>query len=74
MNPSKNGLIIGESKGKRVRIWLIRGMRYTKKLIPFNDSLETNLLEIVEGVISEIIESPFGIMLKDLSLSDSEKY
>jgi len=60
-------------KGRQVRIWPIRGiMRFTKTLSRTNDFIETDCLQSIEGVISEIIESPFGIMLKDLSLSDPD--
>jgi len=58
-------------KGKHVRIWLKREIKFTKALI-FGDSVELNLPENVVGTISEIIESPFGIMLKEISLPESE--
>ena len=57
-------------KGKKVRIWLRRGMKFTKGLIMSSDSIEVDLLESVIGTISEIIESPFGIMLKDIASTE----
>jgi hypothetical protein len=33
----------------------------------FGDSMEMDLLDCVVGTISEVIESPFGIMLNDIS-------
>ena len=59
-------------KGKRVKIWLRREIKFTKAMIFTGDSVELNLPENVVGTISEIIESPFGIMLKDISLPESE--
>jgi len=59
-------------KGKRVRIWLRREIKFTKSLIMPGDSIEVNFPENVVGTISEVIESPFGIMLKDISLPESE--
>jgi len=58
-------------KGKHVRIWLKREIKFTKAMV-FGDSLELNFPENIVGIISEIIESPFGIMLKDISLPESE--
>ena len=56
-------------KKKRVRIWFKRGIKFTKAMM-FGDSLELSFPEQVVGTISEIIESPFGIMLKEI---DAEK-
>ena len=36
------------------------------------DSIEINFSENLAGVISEVIESPFGIMLKDISSTDTD--
>lgn len=36
------------------------------------NSIEVNFPENVIGTISEVIESPFGIMVKDISLPESE--
>lgn len=59
-------------KGKRVKIWLRREIKFTKAMIFTGDSIELNLPENVVGTISEVIESPFGIMLKDISLTEAE--
>ena len=59
-------------KGKRVKIWLRREIKFTKALIFTGDSIELNLPENVVGTISEVIESPFGIMLKDISSTEAE--
>jgi hypothetical protein len=55
-------------KGKRVRIWLRRGWKLTKSIpIHAGNSIEMDFLDEIIGTISEVIESPFGIMLKDIS-------
>ena len=36
------------------------------------DSIELDFSENVAGVISEVIESPFGIMLKDISSTETD--
>ena len=59
-------------KGKRVRIWLRKGMKFTKAMMFSGDSIEMDFLKKVEGTISEVIESPFGIMLKDISSTEPE--
>ena len=56
-------------KGKRVRIWLRRGLKFTKAMT-FGDSVEMDLLDCVVGTISEVIESPFGIMLKEITSTE----
>lgn len=64
-------------KGKRVRIWVRKGMKFSKELPdPFKfsggGSIEIDLSENLEGTISEVIESPFGIMLKDISSTGTD--
>lgn len=54
-------------KGKRVRIWLRRGTTLTKAMLMAGDSIKIDFLDNIVGTISEVIESPFGIMLKDTS-------
>ena len=59
-------------KGKRVRIWLRRVAKFTKAMVWTGDSLEIGFVDSIVGTISEVIESPFGIMLKDTSSEDTE--
>lgn len=59
-------------KGRRVRIWLRRGMKLTKTILRPGNSIEVDFLDNIVGTISEVIESPFGIMLKDITSEDTE--
>lgn len=68
-------------KRKRVRIWLSKGeIHFTKKLprILFNvisdegGTVKMSFPSKVEGTISDIVERPFGIILKDISSTESE--
>ena len=58
-------------KGKRVKIWLKKGLKFTKAMTFSGDSIEIDFPENVVGTISEVIESPFGIMLKDISSTEN---
>ena len=64
-------------KGKRVQIYLRSGINVNHQLSnplkPFNlggeTTLKMNFLENLIGTIVEIVESPFGILLRDISLA-----
>ena len=67
-------------KGKRVQVYLTRGTNVNYQLAnplkPFNlggeTTLKTDFLENLIGTIVDVVESPFGILLKDISLAGSE--
>jgi len=58
-------------KGKRVRIWLKTQMKLTKDLF-LSTSIEMGFSESVAGIISDVIESPFGIKLEGISSTEIE--
>ena len=47
-------------------------MKFTKAIILSGDSIAVDISEIVTGTISEVIESPFGIMLKDICSTETD--
>lgn len=47
-------------------------MKLTKTILRPGDSIEMDFLNNIVGTISEVIESPFGIMLKDITSEDTE--
>jgi hypothetical protein len=59
-------------KGKRVRVYLRSGVKFDYSLpnplkpLTGDTAFQTVFAENFTGTISEIVESPFGIMLKDI--------
>ncbi|MGD0496504.1 MAG: hypothetical protein ABSB28_10805 [Candidatus Bathyarchaeia archaeon] len=62
-------------KGKRVKIFLKSGMNVSTDVHNFSldTSIKTNFLDTVIGTIEDVVESPFGIWLKDVSIPEEKE-
>jgi hypothetical protein len=62
-------------KGKRVKIFLKTGTNVSADIPNFGvgTSIQQNWSDTLIGTIQDVVESPFGIWLKDVSISQGGK-
>ena len=66
-------------KGKRVKIFLKSGLKAnlqignTFGITESKTTLEREFIETLSGIIEDIVENPFGIWLKDVSIPEEKE-
>jgi hypothetical protein len=64
-------------KGGKVRVWFSRDVArfcYTRTNAPgLGEIMEKGASPMAEGILVEVVESPFGLMLKDVALWETDK-